>query len=332
MLPPIFYKFHTFIIHGNRSASPWSSKFQKNWRWNPCSPLPTPRSPLPAHVLAFPVISHTPRRWPHALTLSFLTAQQVARAHLANSLRSPCRLAPHSLPLTSPAILHLKSLAHLNPRWSWLHLCAPALVGLESAAQLAPALPIQLAPTHLWGPSQLAPTELTGSRTSTSSRDTSTLTTAPPRRSSPLPESPLAGPRAGQTHRSHPAAFHWPPFHDLAVRPDGSSLSSYLMDCGKGCTIHYSILPQTFFLCSTNLNPLLQEISAEGGDCIPTSVEGADCAIHKVSELYSWWIKSCRIKKMRIRVSTCEWLGRSREFISHRSAYCLSLNSPCDIP
>jgi hypothetical protein len=39
-----FIKVHTFIIHGNRSASPWSSKFQKNWRKNPCSPLPAPRS------------------------------------------------------------------------------------------------------------------------------------------------------------------------------------------------------------------------------------------------------------------------------------------------
>jgi hypothetical protein len=72
---------------------------------------------------------------------------------------------------------------------------------------------------------------------------------APPCRSSPLPESPLAGPRTGQTRHSHPAAFQWPPFHNLAVGPDGSSLSSYLMDCGKGCTILYSILLQTFFLC-----------------------------------------------------------------------------------
>jgi hypothetical protein len=50
-----FIKVHTFIIHGNRSASPWSSKFQKNWRWNPCSPLP-------AHVLAFP------QGWPTLLS------------------------------------------------------------------------------------------------------------------------------------------------------------------------------------------------------------------------------------------------------------------------
>jgi hypothetical protein len=43
-LNPIFFKVHSFMIHGNRSPSPWLSEFLNIKIRNPCSPLPAPRS------------------------------------------------------------------------------------------------------------------------------------------------------------------------------------------------------------------------------------------------------------------------------------------------
>jgi hypothetical protein len=43
------------MIHGNRSPSPWLSKKLNLKIKNPRSPLPTPCSPLQAHMIAFPV-------------------------------------------------------------------------------------------------------------------------------------------------------------------------------------------------------------------------------------------------------------------------------------